>query len=857
MTTNSAVWQEIRRLLQQGLSIIPVRDKDEAGGAAKTAYKDWKKYQTQQILEAEIFHQLDTFNTNAIAIICGRISGNLEVIDIDVKHQAGIDAEFFSAIREIYPNIWRILRIHKSPSGGYHILYKVMGQDIAGNTKLAERETTDEERLTSKTKKKAFIETRGEGGYVLAPPSMGYAIFQNNEIPIITWEDRCSLINLARSFDRMPKVEKERPKIKKDQDSIYDENPFVHFNRAADLLTLMEQLQWTFIKTKGNKIWLTKPAGKKNDVHGAIFIDNNLFYCFTTATDFEADKAYRPASIIYEFLCDSDWNKTYRYLVDRGYGRLKQQVERDIIVTGKPLPPNASVEAQQQQQAFTQQQQQVHPYGTFWLYDDDDKLYISREHLYTIAAALGFRLYNETDIYKLEPPFAYKKTMREFYNALKNYVHEEDGDLYTEICNIYESFLRHNGKFTIERLPLIKDEDLECDSRHICRKYFTGSYLEITKDSIKELPYSPEQKIIFSHRVQPREYKYGEAGVYKEFIQLAIGAIDDNIKNTIGFLAHEYKDETMAYIIVFVEKCADPKSGGGSGKNIFVNLFSNTTSIITRPGAGAKFDEKFFQSWNGERIFAISDVDATFNFSFLKEPAGGHMLWKRLFSNETTIDAARSPKLIVLTNFSYEVTDGGLRRRIIPIEFTDYFTQAGGVDAVFDDKHFPKDWNIDDWNGYDTFTAQCIQNWLRSKRKLKAAELSLTGWEKQFIQTHKITIWNIIQQYWNKWVASGSVTNEVFNNDLQQYFNENGILPTYRPSTSNIIKALQDYAVKQRVGFEGNCSVRNSFGQQDKGKKFTTHAADINKKIDSMQSAADLDAVKKAMGFEPIDGEAF
>lgn len=35
------------------------------------------------------------------------------------------------------------------------------------------------------------------------------------------------------------------------------------------------------------------------------------------------------------------------------------------------------------------------------------------------------------------------------------------------------------------------------------------------------------------------------------------------------------------------------------------------------------------------------------------------------------------------TNYSYEITDGGLKRRIIPLEFTNFFTDRGGLDVHF------------------------------------------------------------------------------------------------------------------------------------------------------------------------------
>lgn len=829
MPSLSAVWSEIQKLLPQGLSIIPVREKSDDKHAAKTPYPKWKEYQSRQIHERELYQQLEQFDTSAIAIICGKISGNLEVIDVDVKNEPGIDAKLFDEIKTLYPNIWHALRIHRSPSGGYHILYKVLGE-VPGNKKLSLRETTIHEkesyaRLFPSKKKPldsvCFIETRGEGGYVLAPPSLGYSVFKDAEIPVLTWEERCSIINICTSLSLLQSKPKQEPKQSRSSESMYDENPFQDFNKRGDLLALMQSNGWAYVSQKGSKIWLTKPGGKHKHVHAAIFTDTNLFYCFTTGTDFISEQSYSAAAVLCFLQFNDDWKQCYRWLVDNGYGRIKQRVESDLIRKGKSLPANASQEAQNQKQQRDQQQTEAHPYGVFWLRDDKDKLYISREHLYQIADSLGF-INHQDDLYQIQKPFIHKRTEREFFDACKEYIKEEDGDIYIEICNTYETFLQKSGSFSANRLRQLRPEEVLTDTRHSCNKFFTNAYLTITATQIEISDYSTLTKLVFSDRLQPREYQYREGGVYPEFLKLSFGSITSDSINTIGYLAHEYKDETSGYIIVLVEKCADPKDGGGSGKNLFASLFRHTTSFISRPGAKAKFDEKFFQSWRGQRIFSISDVDEDFDFLFLKEPATGNILWKRLFKDEAVMDVSDSPKLIVNTNYSYEVSDGGLRRRIIPIEFTDYFTQNGGVDGVFG-KHFTQDWTEEDWNGYDTFIANAVKAWLSSGRKLKSAELSLTGWEKQFIQAHGRTIYEFISEYWNYWVERGTITNEGFNTNLNSFISDNKIPDKYRPSPRSINSGLRDFAARNRIIFDGNVNMRDDAGLQTKGKKFQKH----------------------------------
>lgn len=830
MPTFTAVWSEIQKLLPQGLSIIPVRDKDEKDRPAKTPYQGWKEYQNRQITEQELYDQLEKHNTSAIAILGGKISGNLEIIDIDVKHHPGIDALLFDAIRSLYPNLWHVIRIHRSPSGGYHLLYKVHGE-VPGNKKLAGRPTTQKEKdqyasLFPDKKKPLnevnFLETRGEGGYALAPPSMGYSVFKDCDIPTISWEERCSLINVCQSFTLIPPKQQQQPKQPKQSEDYYDENPFEHYNKSDDALQLLYNNGWTFINRRDTKIWLTKPGGKRGHVHGAYFTDSNLFYVFTTATDFNSETSYRPSAILCELACNGDWKECYKYLVNAGYGRIKQKIEHDLIKKGRELPANASKEAVELKQQHDEQETKIHPYGIFWEWDEANILHVSRERLYVISEQLGFRLHNG-DVVRLQKPFVYEQTERQYFDAIKHYISEDDADVYEDICNCYESFLQKSGRFTISRLPDLDQSLIQEDTRLLCNKFFTNCYLEINKDAITVNQYTQLDKYVFYNRIQQREYALYDGGVYPQFLHHAFGELTPTIIQTIGYLAHEYKDETTGYIIVLTEKVADPKKGGGSGKNLFCSLFSNTTTFISRPGAGAKFDERFFQSWNGQRIFAISDVDEKFDFLFLKEPATGNILWKKLFKDETSIPAKHSPKLIVNTNYSYEVSDGGLARRIKPIEFTDYFTVNGGVDAVFD-KHFTDDWTKEDWNGYDTFIAKSVQEWLKSNRKLQTQDLSATGWEKQFRQTHKQTVWELIQEYWLSWLKRKDVPNDLFKSQLKDYYSQEGIHDRFQPSMKNIHRAIQDYAAKHRVIVEINISMRQLDGMEGKGKRFSTRS---------------------------------
>lgn len=824
MSTLSQVWSEVETLLSDNISLIPVRDKDEVNKygdvlVAKSAYGKWKEFQNRRMTKEELWHALEANNTNAVAIICGTISGNMEVLDIDVKYNPGIDAVLFADLKNFYPELFEKLRIHKTPSGGYHIIYRVdQSHPVPGNLKLAGRYATDEEiqaqidRGSKRPNKEVnFLETRAEGGYILAPPSLGYAIHQNKHIPTVTWEERCSLIRLCESYTTIVR-EAPKPKPTKSEESWYDENPFEHYNRSIDPTELVSSFGWKFSHENNYFIWYTRPD-KQRGVSLSWNKEKHIFYVFTSSTELQANKGYHPSTILSELGFAADKSKTYRWLIDNGYGIVKPNVEASIIkkaaLSGSNVPANFSDNAKEQLAQQTEQLKTDHPFGIFIKYDQDEEKYtVSREALTYVAKNLGFR-YFDGELVRVSGYIISYVTEREFQDEIKNYIREEDADEYEKLCNIYENFIQKNGKFTIQRLEILDQSMILGDDRNTCYKFFMNGYVRVTSTEVKFSEYDTFNNLIWNHKIQQRNYNDATGGKFVDYLKHAVIDIDQ-ASNVLGYLSHEYKDETTGFIIVLTEQCPDPKQGGGSGKNVFCNLLKLTTTYTSKPGAQAKFDEKFFQSWNRQKIFGISDVPKNFDFAFLKEPATGSFIWKKLFKDEVEVDVEDAPKFIVQTNYSYENSDGGLARRIIPLEFTNFFTLAGGLDVHYG-CHFPNGWTEEDYGGFDNFIIQSIQKWMKGGNKLKATELTETGWQKQWEQTYGNAT-GFIMENWEEWTTEGYITNNNFKKELEQYFNDNNIVKSYWPSSTKVNSAIESYSHKHGYGFKKDVAKRFSNG---------------------------------------------
>lgn len=813
-------WPHISSLLSQGLSIIPVRDKADAYAPEKTPYKGWKRYQSERITEAELFAEMDRQNTEAVAMICGVVSGNIELIDIDVKYKPGIDAVLLSDLRTLYPDIYNRLRIHKTRSGGYHIIYRIGDppREFPGNQKLAGRPATPEElEAAPKSKTRNFLETRGEGGYALMPPSSGYTVHQDQPIPTLTWAERCSIITLCRMYTEIAQVA-DAPKPTRRDTEYYSTNPFDHFNNSQAGADVLEQYGWKQCGHNNKFVWYTRP-GKDRGVSASFNLTKRVFFIFTSSTEFDESKGYNPATVLSILAHDGDKKRTYQALVQGGYGIIRPDVEARIArknaASGRPLPGNVSQQARADYDTTVAVLQSTYPYGLFWIYDEEGKMRISRERIYTVADGLGFRVHENCPV-RITGYMVSRVEDRVLWDALKAYVKEEDGDEYLRICNAFEAFVQASGQFTITRLQQLDTSSIVRDTSHTAYKFYQNGYLFITPQRYSFNTYDTLSGLIWSDDVLQRNFHEGpEGGRYVEFLQHAI--VGDP-RLAIGYLAHRFKDETTGYIITLTEQCPDPKQGGGSGKNIFSSLLALTTTFKSIPGSQVKFDEKFLNVWNKERVLALSDVPKSFDFGFLKELTTGSGVLKKLFKDEITVGAEDMPKFIIQTNYSYSVSDGGLARRIIPIEFTDFFTRCGGVDVHFG-CHFPKGWVLDDWTGFDNYIAGAIRDWMAAGLKLQRATLTATGWLKQFEHTFGISILGIIKEYWSGWEKAGFVKNEDFRNQIETYYRENSVPMTYRPSMIRVNEALYAWAKHFNLNYLPD-QQRKEMGIKVKGRWF-------------------------------------
>ena len=324
----------------KGLSVVPVRP----DGTKAPSYH-WQELQHRIFSEEEIEREFK--DDHGVAIIGGKISGNLEILDFDVP----IDKETGEVLGPCVFDEWyehleidllevveQMPRV-QTPSGGVHLYYRC--EELQGNQKLARQFFDEYVNARRDPKPLTVIETRGEGGYCLAPGSppachpsgKTYDLIAGDfeNIPVISVEQRSELFEVARAFDESRIEESKTEKTER----VYPTQeagglrPGDDFDRRATWDEILVPLGWSFVfrRRDGAQLWCR--PGKSKGISATIRpytppdsnVEKEYFYNFSANGDpFPEEEAltkFQAYTIAYH---GGDYEAAARELGRTGYG---------------------------------------------------------------------------------------------------------------------------------------------------------------------------------------------------------------------------------------------------------------------------------------------------------------------------------------------------------------------------------------------------------------------------------------------------------------------------------------------------------------------------------------------------------
>lgn len=297
---------DFQKYIRLGLSVIPCFNKQPAGGS-------WKDCQTS----IPPLNRYDDITSEQIACVCGKVSGGLVCIDFDIKN-GDMFTDWMRIVSTNFPEMLSKLVIEKSPSGGYHVIYRTNAE--VRNMKLAKN-----------TEKACTIETRGEGGYFVCYPSPNYDLYYSDfdNIQTILPEESEQLLTIARSLNQYTEEVTLPPLRDTIQTTSGGLSPFDDYDQRHNVVSLLTSHGWKVLFYSSGVAYLRRP-GKNSGISATWGKVPDRFYVFTTSTAFVNEHIYK-ASAVYAMLeHNGDYNAAAKSLYEKGYGDRYVKKEKEV-----------------------------------------------------------------------------------------------------------------------------------------------------------------------------------------------------------------------------------------------------------------------------------------------------------------------------------------------------------------------------------------------------------------------------------------------------------------------------------------------------------------------------------------------
>lgn len=329
------------------VSVVPIMP-----GSKKKPAMDWKALQTKPLTQQQVERLWGPGQKVGVAAICGKISGNLEMTELEAEACSSADLDRVrAACRERgVEDVWDALLTEGyaewSPAGGIHLMYRVPEHDIPGNTKLAMRLATDGElneeereiRANNPNQKiwRTRAETRGEGGYVVVAPTPGFChatgdpwtVFAGEigVLPELTWEQRMALhLAINDALDQTPPPEpapapRNLPAVRVDGELRPGDDWENQVSWEDDWFT---SLGWRVNHRAGPETFWRRPGKRMGDGHSAstgYAGDKDRLYVWSTSAGLPTHTPLSKFYVYAHYYFNGDMTRAAQSLRRQGFG---------------------------------------------------------------------------------------------------------------------------------------------------------------------------------------------------------------------------------------------------------------------------------------------------------------------------------------------------------------------------------------------------------------------------------------------------------------------------------------------------------------------------------------------------------
>jgi hypothetical protein len=329
----TCVYEAARAAHAVGLAILPVA----ADGSKRPDVATWKMFQVARPTISQM-RDFDFANRAGIGVISGAVSQRRECWDFDDFdiYKAFVEAATACGLDVVVQRIIAGFE-NATPGGGRRWIVEYPESVEWKDCTLARRPGGDgEPRVKTLIELPMFaIVAPSTGG--THPSGKPYIQLSGGFDTIASYsaDERDALLDLARSFDRMPRREA-MPRARASGETKPEDRPGDDFNRRMTWPGLLEPAGWQVAFKREDVTYWRRP-GKDVGVSATTnFGGSGLFFPFTSSTLFEPERSYSKFAAYTTLEHGGDFGKAALALSKLGYGDQQDIATGGVIVPATP-----------------------------------------------------------------------------------------------------------------------------------------------------------------------------------------------------------------------------------------------------------------------------------------------------------------------------------------------------------------------------------------------------------------------------------------------------------------------------------------------------------------------------------------
>ena len=288
--------------------------------------------------------------------------------------------------------------------------------------------------------------------------------------------------------------------------------------------------------------------------------------------------------------------------------------------------------------------------------------------------------------------------------------------------SVYNYFADKTRFFKDDFLSLLASVDVYFieDTKDTAYLYYRNCAVKVTMKDIIMIDYMDLGGYIWKDQIIDRDFDICDSNEcdYKTFVANIAGDDEQRIKSmesTIGYLMHGYKNLSYCPAVILNDEVITDNPEGGTGKGLFVNGISKMKKFAMIDGKSFNFEKSFaYQTVSIDtQVLCFDDVRKHFDFERLFSIVTEGLTIEKKNKDAIKLTFARSPKVVITTNYAIKGKGNSFERRKWELEFKQFYTKEFTPLVEFGRLLF-SDWDFDEWCRFDNYMINNLKSYMNT-----------------------------------------------------------------------------------------------------------------------------------------------